>query len=377
MNTNCIENGYFIFTLMPSLHCKLDCPHCYLTREQRRDEYVMPVEKLEDVCIKVREYYMDRLGKSSTKKIICYWYGGEPTDMGIQYFIDSFEMMSRIFNQEDGFVTKQTILSSLVSIKMEDLDTWIKLVKRYCNSEIQTSFDGFMRGKGYVKQWEKRVRYLRSKGVRVSTISVVNHEILKCGAKEIYDYLIDLGINETSWLPFMLNDRNSETGMYDKFAPTMNNYSDFMIRLSSLAKKDGHLLKIGQFFFVASQNSRTSMSNIAGQTLFLLPDGTFCMPDYHANGYQEYLRHFGNIFNESFDDVLKSKERKSWLRKQVMRDQNPECLSCDLAGCCIMEFWKKNKDGDDCFGASKFVRWVLEQKEAADSLSGQINTVLY
>ena len=54
--TACIEQGYFIFTLMPSLFCKLRCPHCYLSLEQRQDRSIMPVEALAAACRKVDEF---------------------------------------------------------------------------------------------------------------------------------------------------------------------------------------------------------------------------------------------------------------------------------------------------------------------------------
>ena len=56
---------------------------------------------------------------------------------------------------------------------------------------------------------------------------------------------------------------------------------------------------------------------------------------------------------------LQSKERKSYLRKQVLRDNNPECMDCEHANKCVMEFWKKNREGDDCFGGKRYVDWLL------------------
>ncbi|RMG24709.1 MAG: radical SAM protein [Methanobacteriota archaeon] len=360
-----IENGYFIFTLMPSLHCKLDCPHCYLTREQRRDPYIMPLNKLETVCRKIRDYYDGMIREGKQVDIIGYWYGGEPTDMGLDYFVQSFNMMDRVFGQEINL--DQTILSSLVSIKDGELDKWISLARERCGNKIQTSFDWTMRGKGYVRNWERKVRAFVDAGIDVSIIAVVNRDIIDFGAESVIDYLTDLRIRETSWLPFMLNDRNAKTGMFDRFSPTMNEYSDFMIRLTRYALDKESAPTIGQFCFVAGQrHQENKLSNISGQTLFLLPDGTFCMPDYHDGTWQEYLRNFGNILdkNESFETILSSPERRKWLRKQALRNMNAECQDCDLHDCCIMEFWKDNRDEDECFGASKFVRWSLEQPEA-------------
>ena len=68
-----IENGYFIFTLMPSLRCSLNCPHCYLSKEQRRNSPIMKLEDLEIACQKVDDYYQKNNIKN--KLIVFYWYG--------------------------------------------------------------------------------------------------------------------------------------------------------------------------------------------------------------------------------------------------------------------------------------------------------------
>ena len=146
----------------------------------------------------------------------------------------------------------------------------------------------------------------------------------------------------------------------------MNSWSDFMIEVSEVyfERKRNNLFvpEIGQLNFVLHQMKQPDMANIAAQTLFLLPNGDFVLPDY-KNGYQEYMRVFGNILENNFEAVLKSPERKAYLRKQVLKDGNSECLSCDHANKCVMEFWKKNRHNDDCFGGKRYVEWLLEYVE--------------
>jgi len=55
-----IENGYFVLTLMPSLQCSLDCPHCYLTKEERTNPYTMPVSEVISACSKIDRYYTNK-----------------------------------------------------------------------------------------------------------------------------------------------------------------------------------------------------------------------------------------------------------------------------------------------------------------------------
>lgn len=352
-----IETGYFIFTLMPSLRCSLNCPHCYLSLDQRRNSPIMSIKDLKEACEKVDDYYTHR--KLKNKLMIFYWYGGEPTEMGIDYFTEATEMINSIFSKEKGYIIKHTVLTSLLTI---DTNIWFPFFKKSCDNHFQSSFDGLMRGKNYVRKWEEKIKKAKEEGLEVGTISVVNHELLKTGAKETLEYLSDLEVKEVSFLPFMWNEQNNGKS-YDKYAPTMDAWSNFMIEISTLyfdRKKQGLFVpEIGQLNFILHQMKQPSMANIAAQTLFLLPNGDFVLPDY-KNGYQEYMRVFGNILESDFETILKNTERKSFLRKQVLRDNNPECLSCDHADKCVMEFWKKNRADDDCFGGKKYIEWLIK-----------------
>ncbi len=351
-----IESGYFVFTLMPSLYCELNCPHCYLSKEQRADKETLSIEKLRLACEKVRDYYRAR--GIARKRIICYWYGGEPTSMGEQYFTGAADAINEVFSVAEGYEVKHTVLTSLVAV---DMDIWLPIFRKYGAGEFQSSYDGLMRGKGYMKKWESNIRRAISEGLRVSTISVVNHAILIDGPVQTIDYLADLGIQETSWLPFMLNDQNNGTGAYEKFAPRMSDYSEFMIQMSErwfeLKGEGKHVPEIGQMRFIDQQSRQKAFANIAGQTLFLMPNGDFVLPDYR-NGWHEFMRPFGNIIEQSFEEVLHSPARRDYLRKQLLRNGNSDCRGCQYADSCVMEFWKSNRPGDDCFGAKRYVEWV-------------------
>tara|TARA_B100001123_G_scaffold43299_1_gene44473 strand:+ start:3660 stop:4859 length:1200 start_codon:yes stop_codon:yes gene_type:complete len=368
-----IEQGYFVFTLMPSLFCKLRCPHCYLSLEQRKDKSIMSVEDLTHACIKVDRYYQKQ--QISKKTIVCYWYGGEPTSMGQPYFKSAADSINGVFCPEEGYRTKHTVLTALVGVK----DDWFSLFDKYGEGEVQSSYDGMMRGKTYMKRWDERARAVVASGLRLSTISVVNRELLNQGPEATLDYLADIGVAETSWLPFMWNEQN-DSGAYSEFAPTMREYCDFMIGLSQhwlKRRREGITVpEIGQLRFIMHQSESPLLANIAGQTLFLLPNGDFVLPDYH-NGWQEFMRVFGNILEQDFEQVLTSPERRRYLRRQVMRNNNPECQDCDHMDKCIMEFWKDNRAGDVCFGARDYVEWVLANKSDIKTITGDAPPVLY
>jgi radical SAM protein with 4Fe4S-binding SPASM domain len=121
----------------------------------------------------------------------------------------------------------------------------------------------------------------------------------------------------------------------------------------------GCVFLIGNEIFINSMNiNGTSMSNTGAQTVFLMPNGDMVMPNYDEFNNIEFMQKFGNILKQSFEKILTSKSRRRWIRRQINRNNNKECMECDSWNCCLMEFWKNNNKDDDCYGAKKYVEWV-------------------
>ena len=281
--------------------------------------------------------------------------------MGREYFTKTADAINEILSSDKGYEVKHTVLTALVGVHQD----WYPIFDKYGEGAVQTSFDGLMRGDSYMKIWNKKVREVIDYGLNLSTLSVVNAELLKTGPVDLLDYLSELGVQETSWLPFMLNANNLHSGDYEKYAPRMKAWSDFMIELSEhwLERNERGLKTpdIGQMMFILNQRSKPSFSNCANQTMFLMPNGDFVLPDY-KEGYFEYMNNFGNIFEQDFEEILNSKARRRYLRKQILKNNNIECNNCEYSNCCTMEFWKSNRDGDECFGGRNYVQWVLQNE---------------
>ena len=348
-----IEQGRLILTMMPSLYCKLDCPHCYLTKEQRRSKESLTLEQIKSTIKKINRYYKK---KDIHAAIDIYWYGGEPTTMGVDLFSDMCDIINI------GLKThrvKHILLSALVGV---DIDNWSPVIKKYCSGKIQTSYDGLMRGQRYDATWQKQVTKCFDNGISVNTLSVFNKKIQFDGYQKTFIKLMELGIRECGWLPFQKNTRNDYSGMYEEHSTSMSDFSDFMINFTKLNNDthtdDGSVFLIGNELFINSMDiNGVSMSNTGAQTVFLMPNGDIVMPDYD-NLNVEYMRLFGNILTQSFEQVLTSKSRRDWIRRQINRNNNKECLSCNFWNCCLMEFWKNNNKNDDCYGAKKYVEWL-------------------
>lgn len=367
-----IENGYFVFTLMPTLHCPYNCKHCYLSKEQRSDKSVMSLDDLRSVCKKVHAYFEEQQPVQRT--IIAYNYGGEPTAAGPEYFEGYVQMMAEEFPVAAGYQVRHVMLTSMLGV---DLDVWAPLWKQHCNGYVQTSYDGDMRSGNYVRKWELKVTEAIRRGLQVATISVVNSDLLTQGPRQTLDKLRALGIQESGWLPFMLNDQNDTPGKYDVLAPTMKGFNDFMIEMLDywyeLQEQGIRAPAIGEAHFAVEKMKGNAMSNMAGQTLFLLPNGDLVLPNYR-DGWKEYLHSFGNILEPgtSFRDILCSRERLVYLRRQMRRNNNPECTACEFRNACLLEFAKPNKPDDECFGAKRFVAHAIQRNDLEPRLSGPV-----
>lgn len=358
-----IEEGYFVLTMHPSLHCGLSCPHCYLSEEIRRSRRLLSVKELEIAARKIDAYYQAK--NLPKKEIVTYWYGGEPTDLGLEYFSDALDVLDGVFAKDKGYEVRHLVMSSLVTMKNDSL--WFDLWKSRCGAMVQTSYDGDLRGRGaYVRQWEKKVRAAQEAGLEVSTLSVVNNEFIGHGPAAVYDYLAELGVTAVDFLRLLRSENNVASGAYAATAPSMKLHTDFLIgigerylerkRAGLSAPEFGGLRRVWE-----TQTMFRPGANTAGQTMFLMPNGEFALLDYEGKLADESFVYFGSILEKTFEEVLHSPARRAFIRKQRTRNGNPECLDCDRKNSCLMEFWKENPEGDECYGAKRFVDWVDQQ----------------
>lgn len=44
-------------------------------------------------------------------------------------------------------------------------------------------------------------------------------------------------------------------------------------------------------------------------------------------------------------------------------NNNKDCNGCEHSDKCVMEFWKDNREGDDCFGGKRYVEWLLNNPD--------------
>ena len=365
------ESGYLILTMMPSLRCRLRCPHCYLSIEERTNGTMMKLDELERIVDAIARYYNER--QVRPVDILAYWYGGEPTQMGVNQFEEMCQTLQGGFSESQGFRVRHRVLSALVGVKTE---VWEPVIRRWARGEIQTSYDGTMRGIGYDRRWERNVRQWVDSGVVVDSLSVVNRALIECGPKATVHRLSTLGVRHAGLLPFLKNRENEATG-YERWHASMDEFSDFALGMIDEAQQmrtrgqaAPQIAVRHQILEMRRRAGHGGATNTGAQTLFLMPDGSCGLPDYDERGV-EFLNIFGNLLRGpcegNFARVLASPARRAWLRRQGRRGGDRRCARCDIADCCVMEFWGKPNplpDAGECWGAERLVRNVLDSGRA-------------
>jgi sulfatase maturation enzyme AslB (radical SAM superfamily) len=118
-----------------------------------------------------------------------YWYGGEPTTMGVKMFSDMCDIINSTFKTHK---VRHILLSALVGVNLKE---WAPIVKKYCNSKIQTSYDGLMRGERYDTTWKKQVVNALDRGLEVNTLSVFNKSIQFIFSNDCFNIFPNFCIN--------------------------------------------------------------------------------------------------------------------------------------------------------------------------------------
>jgi sulfatase maturation enzyme AslB (radical SAM superfamily) len=370
-----IENGYFVLTMFPSLKCELNCPHCYLSKEQRSGKTFLQPKDFKEMVVKVRDYYLLKNLSSST--IVFYWYGGEPTALPLEYYKSLFMIQKQVF--PGTFKIKNQFLTNLFTLDAK----WLEFFSEECDNYFQTSYDFLMRGEKYLARWMKNVRKTTMLGYNVSAINVFNNTMIG-KEQEIYAQLKESGIIEVGFLPFMKNYANlaNEAKEYKQWYANMSDFSAFLINFTKLhiedLKSNPNTFRIGNIAHITKNIIKDNFyNNIAGQTLFFLEDGYFALPDYENNYLNksdiefqdvEYLNKFETIKNHSFEEVLNSEKRISYITRQCEVNNNQKCMGCQYKNLCSMEFWKSDNldNSDECPGNLLFIKFLLEQLSKED-----------
>jgi len=342
-----IETGYFNPHLWITYRCFNNCPSCYLKAMSKEDKSSdMSISDLRNLLESMKDY------RSKWNRIKFTLYGAEPQTLSPEY------IRSMLTNIEEFY--SNAVFDIYTSLQKMN-DGWISLLKymsEKSNGEelSAVSYDGLMRGEEYNKKLFRNVKELRMAGVRVCVMSVVNKTMLELGPQNYVDVLENLGclagFSLKQFIPI-----KGQRHLWNKYATNMSEFSDFSIAVHEEIIKRGHKEKSGMIYDVAHRNDIGTA--LGGEVVFIDGGMRFLYMGYNSDK-EEYLQEFGRLSDKSsFEDIVNSDKRKSFLYKQRLVNNRADCLVCDYAGRCLSEVYKDEyDDSDECIGAKRFVEWV-------------------
>ena len=194
--------------------CNLDCSYCfYLEKEDMypdaENHFKMGDQTLEAF---VREYIEGQ--PKFTGEVTFAWQGGEPTLLGIPFFEKAIELQQKYCRKgmtiANAFQTNATLIE----------DDWAKFLKKN-NFLVGVSVDGpkeihdqfryYKSGAGSFDKVYRGIEHLIKHGVDFNTLTVVHKHNAEY-AKEIYDFLKEIGSTFFQFIPIVEHNHTTHGG---------------------------------------------------------------------------------------------------------------------------------------------------------------------
>jgi len=285
----------------PTTQCNINCLHCYVPKEQKKNIDILDVDKTITIFEKILFY----MGNQKQLRII--FHGGEPMLMGLDYYHEIYNYFKSVKNINYSIQTNLLLYNP----------GWDFIIRKMFRSNIGTSFDLCRRVNNsfieFYRLWRKK--YLSvSKKFKTHIEIVVTKQLLE---KENYIYSFIKKYNPNSfnfeyYMPFF----NSNNGKFEI------SYKDYLLFLSKCHK-----------FLRNRKNKAFGEGFIKGNCIInnitVIPNGnvSFC-PTLDG------IVKFGNIFQSGLKDILNSQERISLMTKM----NKINCPGCnhifDCSGGC-------------------------------------------
>ncbi|GEA60591.1 anaerobic sulfatase maturase [Vibrio comitans] len=350
--------------------CNIDCKYCfYLEKDklypERKNNWKMSQETLE---IYVKQY----IEANDSYEIEFAWQGGEPTLMGIEFFIKALEYQKKYSN---GKKIKNTLQTNGLLINKE----WCVFLSEN-NFLVGISIDGpeYLHDKYRVTRSGKKthakvvstINLMKIHNVEFNTLVTINSENVKHPI-EVYKFLVGIGSKYIQFIPIV--ERRSQNANIDGLyliSPEHNIKSD--VTEWSVSSKEYGLFLSSIFDYWVRRDVGEIFINIFDSTLSTwcgLPPNNCVQAEVcgyafvlEANGDIYNCDHFvypehklGNIENVSLRRVASFDKAKEFgLSKK--KSLTSQCKNCDYLfacnGGCPKHRFLNTSDGE--YGLSYF-----------------------
>jgi len=280
-----------------TLGCNLGCDYCYSVLPGSQ-----PVMSHE-----VLERFIEQFLATATESATFVWHGGEPLLAGTELFAAAvrFQEQHRHEGQTvwNGVQTNATPVTPAMAqfLKSADFKVGVSLDGP---EPVHDRFRVFVGGRPSFQRVMRGMQHLRDAGISFGALCVVTKPSLPF-VEEIYRFYLSEGLTRMDFLPCFSNSNNPHAVPY---APTADEYADFMIRLFDLWWADDNP-EVQIRYFV------NALRALGGQPVQFCKLRSDCLghitvfPDGTVGPCDELPRHpetmLGNILHDDLGEMLR------------------------------------------------------------------------
>lgn len=296
--------------LQSTPYCNIRCRYCYLTEESRSNRARMLVDTATDIV----KYVISSGYADSVLNI--EWHAGEPLTASMAFYEEAYDKIKLVVGEK--YNLRYEVQTNGICIN----DKWCSLFKKQ-NWNVGVSIDGpdfihnlhrkSINNKDTHYLVMRGINYLRKNEISFSVLSVLTADSLDY-PKEIFDFFVSIGAKSVGFNAEQLEGNNIDsTASNEEF---MNKYNLFFKTIYELQKKSN--LSIREISDVSkiiahSEEKIKNQCNLPFYYMTFDHEGNFStfspeMLGMKSEEYGSFL--FGNIYKDTFNDVINSNKFK-------------------------------------------------------------------
>lgn len=309
----------------------MDCTYCFYTHNN-----TYPPAGKRRMNEQVLETMIDQLCAQPVPGLSCGWQGGEPTQMGIDFYKKTIGHMQRY---GDGKMIANGLQTNGILIDQ----VWARFLKQY-HFLVGLSLDGpehihdhfrvLKNGAGTFEKVTAAAKHLLDAGVEVNVMSVINDYSVQF-PEEIYTFHKSLGLHFMQFIPCLETDPGGN-GLAT-YSVTAGDYGEFLCKLFDLWLADfsnGIPTTSIRFFesllfqYAGFAPTECTQSKTCGNYLVIEHNGDV----YPCDFYVEPEWRLGNLLETPLPRLMNSEKQSEFgkLKSKVPA----ECLTCSWQQLC-------------------------------------------
>ena len=203
--------------IKPTMNCNLRCGYCYefIRNGTTYCKDIMSINQLNSIVWRTAKLFPN-------SKILWMFHGGEPLLQGADY-LEKFVDCIRKVNEEYPVDYKIALQTNATLLTDECIRILEKNADLLSERIVSISIDGpqkinditrhLANGNSPFKEIETAIQRVKNSELVFSTISVVGTHNVKC-AREVFEYMKNLGANLCKFVPNYNSDSNGNAEMY-------------------------------------------------------------------------------------------------------------------------------------------------------------------